>query len=209
MTTTNNHHHPPAAAPQLILTKLRHHTHQHLRLDPLRLAEDHGHQLHELLATTNGVLPDGTIETLPHIEVKLDRELPVAGSAYWNGTTWIITLNSTDTPTQRRWTLLHELKHIIDHPHRHTLYGPRHDPVATETAERAADLFAATTLMPTHAVLTQWRNHPHNTTAIAHHFNVTTGAAHYRLHQLGLTPTTPHKPPTTPYLCLHEKGRAA
>ena len=198
----------PHAAHSMLLTLLRDSSRQYSNRDVLRLAEYQASQLRHILTVTGDRFPDHVIETIPRIAVEHDPQLPVSGSAYWDGQRWILTLNSTESLARQRWAVLHEIKHIIDHPNRQHLYGSRHDPVASDLAERAADMFASSTLMPVNAMLTHWRSGHRNPDTYANAFGTTTGAARYRLHQIGLTNTYLHHPPDTPYMCVEQTGCA-
>ena len=178
---------PPASEP----------THPHLMHELRRLSEGAWHDalhLAELQAElVRSVMPwrprlsTELLERLPHIHVERSADLPVAGTARWDGECWIVELNSADSPQQQRWTLLHEIKHIIDHPRRNSIYGGRSPLEAAELAERAADFFAVAALMPERAVMVAWRLGLRHPPKLAAHFDVAEGAARLRLHQIGLT----------------------
>jgi hypothetical protein len=52
----------------------------------------------------------------------------------------VITLNGAEPYVRQRFSLMHELKHIIDHTTKHYLYGNiAQDEEAAQRAERAAD----------------------------------------------------------------------
>lgn len=173
----------------------------------LRIAEDQGHELSRLLNPSSGILPTALLERIPRIKIVTAPALPVAGSAHWDGTSWVVTLNGSQSRRRQRWTLLHELKHVVDHPYREQLYGSLGDAHAFETAERCADLFAACALMPAWAVKQAWASGNRAPSWFASHFSVTTAAAAYRLHQLQLTKT--HSTPHVPYVCIDHQGDAA
>ena len=161
------------------------------------LTERESHQIAELqaarlrrhLGIDTAVFPAEALD-LPRILVNFDPDLPGSGMAFWNGSSWVIVLNPTESKTRQRFTLLHEFKHIVDHTTKDLLYGTdsRRDAPA---AERAADYFAACVLMPKMYVKRHWGRGPRSVTAMAKRFDVSPAAMRYRLDQLGLidTPT--------------------
>ena len=116
------------------------------RREALQVAELQAARLRQHLGVDEARFPSEALD-LPRIRVEYDADLPSSGMTFWNGSTWVIVLNATGAPTRQRFSLVHELKHIVDHTTQHRLYGPdtpRNDP----PAERAADYFAACVLMP-------------------------------------------------------------
>ena len=112
-----------------------------------RIAELQANRLRRALDINDSLLSTDDITGLPHIEIRFDADLPTSGMSFWNGQTWIILLNPTEPETRQRFSLLHELHHIICHRQRGQLFGPtaaRND----YAAERMADYFAACALMP-------------------------------------------------------------
>lgn len=168
--------------------------------DALALAERQAALLRDGIGTDGPRLAHEPLAALPRLRVEVDSSLPVSASAHWDSHSWVITLNANDTLPQRRWSLIHEIKHIVDHPQRRRLYGPVGDAAAAEAAERAADHFAAAALMPAKWVLWLHRSGVTEPAALAERFQVTTGAARYRLSHLGLIgryyhrPHRPHQP---------------
>ena len=52
------------------------------------------------------------------VTVTAINELPVPGTAFWGNGHWNIHVRQQDPPETQRFSALHELKHIIDHPGR-------------------------------------------------------------------------------------------
>lgn len=152
--------------------------------EALQVAELQAARLRQHLGIDDARFPTEALD-LPRIHVEYDADLPSSGMTFWNGSTWVIVLNSTEAPTRQRFSLVHEFKHIVDHTTKHRLYGPdarRHDPAA----ERAADYFAACVLMPKLYVKRHWGQGPRTLTSMAKTFGVSPAAMKYRLDQLGL-----------------------
>ncbi len=94
---------------------------------------------------------------------------------------------------RNRWTLAHELKHILDHPFIDRLYPDLIHQDARRRAERAADYFAACLLIPRPMLKRLWGNGTQDVEALADVFAVSTQAMSYRLQQTGLAePTSRH-----------------
>lgn len=153
--------------------------------EALQVADIQAGRLRRSLGVDGPVFPTEALD-LPRLQIHYDADLPSSGMTFWNGSSWIIVLNANEAPTRRRFSLLHEFKHIVDHTTKHHLYGRharRHDPAA----ERAADYFAACVLMPKLYVKRHWGQGPRNLLALARTFEVSPAAMRYRLDQLGLT----------------------
>jgi Zn-dependent peptidase ImmA (M78 family) len=121
----------------------------------LRLAEDQADRLLELSHITAAPVPDNIIRRLPRIQVRLSS-LPTSGVTYWDGEHWIVGLNQTEPRTRRRFTLVHEYKHIVDHGRTAQLYAGDRFHSSLQQAERAADYFGGCVLMPRALVEEAW-----------------------------------------------------
>ncbi len=104
--------------------------------DARLVAEAQARLLVDLLPTQSEWLPDHLTDLIPSIAVEQIDIIPVAGTAFWGRGHWTINLRAADTPDAQRFTVLHELKHIIDHPLRR---GGR---LTIDEWEAAADHFA-------------------------------------------------------------------
>lgn len=153
-----------------------------------QIAELQANWLRRLLETHGSSIDTVSIVGLPHIDLQHDRSLPTSGMSFWNGRSWVILLNPTETTNRQRFTLLHELHHIICHSKRTHLFGAgaaQDDPAA----ERMADYFAACALMPKLYVKRLFGQGIHDPKELADHFEVSALAMSVRLDQLGLTNT--------------------
>lgn len=113
----------------------------------LRLAEAQANRLLELSHVAEAPVPDELIRRLPRIQVRLSS-LPTSGVTYWDGEHWLIGINRDEPRTRRRFTLVHEYKHIVDHGRTHRLYSGDRFHGNLQQAERAADFFGGCVLMP-------------------------------------------------------------
>lgn len=171
------------------------------RLTPsesLRIAELQANRLLELFQIAGPRVPSELITELPRIEVRSDRDLPVSGSAHWEAGRWVITLNGSEPSTRRRFSLMHEFKHVLDHTTKHHLYGDApSDSGAATRSERAADHFAACLLMPKRWLKHQWFASGQRLVPLATRLHVSTRALSVRLWHLGLAPETARCPGQT------------
>ncbi|GAB3304812.1 ImmA/IrrE family metallo-endopeptidase [Epidermidibacterium keratini] len=158
--------------------------------EALRTAELQAALLHECLDHGDGIT-EAAIANLPRIRIARET-LASVGSSHWNGREWVICLNAQDPLTRQRFTLLHELKHIIDHGNSRVLY--RGDMYRTREvqAEVAADYFAGCALVPKRELKRAWGNGLQRPEQLAEHFGVSIQAIEVRLDQTGLSRVVDH-----------------
>ena len=160
-----------------------------------RLAERQADRLLHLAGISEPQVPTELIAELPRITVRLDPQLPVSGSAQWVSGRWLISLNAGEPWTRRRFSLMHEFKHVLDHPRVDDLYA------GEAQAEHLADYFAASVLMPRRFVERLWEDGMRDLAALAFHFGVSQPAMAIRLQYLGLRQAPerhdPYHRPTT------------
>jgi hypothetical protein len=160
--------------------------------ESLRIAELQANRLLEILNVSGPLVPNEIVTELPRVEVRYENDLPVSGSAHWEHGRWIITLNASEAYVRRRFSLMHEFKHVLDHPTKRSLYGDTTDDYgAAARAERAADVFAAALLMPKRWLKGLWFTHHQNLPVVANRLQVSTRALSVRLWHLGLGVETP------------------
>lgn len=149
----------------------------------LLIAEAQAALLRACLNVGAGRFPTERLASLPRLAIE-QRELPTSGVAYWNGKRWIIAVNKLEPMVRQRFSMIHELKHLIDHGSVASLYG-----ADTETqrarAEDCADYFAGCVLMPRNQLLRRWAAGA-DVAALAAHFDVSERAIEVRLAQLGI-----------------------
>lgn len=159
--------------------------------ESLRIAELQANRLLELFQIPGPRVPNELITELPRIEVHYEADLPVSGSAHWEGARWIITLNGSESYARRRFSLMHEFKHVLDHTTKQYLYGDvTNDPDAASRSERVADHFAACLLMPKRWMKSQWFASGQKLVPLSLQVGVSTRALSIRLWYLGLAPET-------------------
>ncbi len=151
------------------------------------LAERQAHRLLAAQEVDEPATPEQAIESLPRIEVRYVRAKHFAATARWAGQRWLLLVNKNDSWVRQRFSMAHELKHIIDHPDREVLYSNARFGSSYLQAERAADYFAASLLMPK-----AWVKHwfygegIRDPRVLARKFQVSTVAMRIRIDQLGL-----------------------
>ncbi len=92
------------------------------RHEALVIAERQALMLRKLLDVTGPILHEFHLADLPRIEVLRKSPWPVSGATQWVNGRWIIVLNGAEPAVRQRFSLAHELKHIIDHPFVDLLY---------------------------------------------------------------------------------------
>jgi Zn-dependent peptidase ImmA (M78 family) len=158
--------------------------------EALNVAQLQANRLLEHFQIESPTVPEEIISELPRIKVVRDS-LPVSGSAHWNGRYWVITVNADEPYVRRRFSLMHEFKHVLDHTRRHFPYYDRSSRSHDEYSERVADYFAACVLMPKKTVIRLWCSGHQDIPALAAKLQVSVPALRYRLAYLGLTEPTP------------------
>lgn len=153
------------------------------------VAERQAHRLRRLLDLDRVPrLPTEAIEGLPRVRVHDVPGMKGSGLSGWHipSRTWQIYLNAEDDQRRRRFTLLHEYKHIIDRPFVGQLVG--YGAFSSEDqAELLCDHFASCALMPRPLVKWEWIHGTQSVPELASAFGVTPAAMRVRLSKLGLT----------------------
>lgn len=62
------------------------------------------------------LLPAILTDLIPAISIDYARDIPVAGTSFWAHGHWHIHITANHPADRQILTVLHELKHIIDHP---------------------------------------------------------------------------------------------
>lgn len=81
--------------------------------EAMQRAELQAARLLALYGIEHGPVPSEVVTEAPRIRTASNWDLPVSGSAHWDGSDWIITLNASEPVLRQRFSLLHEYKHII------------------------------------------------------------------------------------------------
>lgn len=153
-------------------------------------------QAKALLGLLSSELPidlDKLIAIFPTWRVIGDGDLPASAMTNWNSTSkcWFTVVNISEPIARQRFSVLHELKHIIDHPHQQSLRIT----LSAQNIEDACDEFAALVLMPEEFVRSAWRELP-DVEPLALACHVSPGAVRVRLGALKLLPPPKRSKPS-------------
>ncbi len=159
--------------------------------EALRIAELQANRLLEWSNVAEPGTPTDIVSGLPFLHMALRADLPVSGLTNWFKPRWLILLNADEPGVRRRFSLMHEFKHVIDHEGIDYLYPDTWHHDSNRRAELVADYFAACVLMPKMLVKRRWGEGLHDTAELAAEFGVSAVAMRYRLHQLRLIEPTP------------------
>lgn len=164
------------------------------KAEALDAAEAQAEALLRWLEVSGPPVPEDLIASLPHLQV--ERFQPDAAASrcnasaatQWSRGRWLIIINGATRIGRQRWSLAHELKHILDHPLETIVYAKD----AAELREQAADYFAGCLLVPRRWLRAAWRSGIHDASVLARRFGVTRRAIRIRLLQTGLVDAKSH-----------------
>jgi len=156
------------------------------RAESLRVAEAQANRLLRWSEANEPPVKEGIIAGLPHLQIERVKPAQALAAAEWSHGRWLIILNGSENRGRQRWSLAHELKHILDHPFVTIVYSRQDECIA----ERACDYFAACLLMPRRWLRPAWVSGDHDVRVLARRFGVTPQAVLIRLLQIGLIEPT-------------------
>lgn len=155
------------------------------------IAEQQATRLLDVLNIERPAVDVARVAELPKIEIRLQprhRMPTLAGFTQWVDGRWLIVINRDSVPGRRRFTLAHEMKHLIDHPNFRVAYKNlgrgdkrKHD----QQVELICNYFAACFLMPRAWVKRAYAQGIQDEEALAGLFKVSVEAMHNRLIYLG------------------------
>lgn len=160
---------------------------------PLRLAEGirvvelQANRLLQLYGVTEPPVPDRVVTRFPRVQVETVYPLGVSGAAAWRSGCWQIIISGGEPRTFQRFSALHEMKHVIDHPIADFAYPPIGSLDSHRRREQVADFFATAVLMPRAWVKKTWRSGIQDEVELAELFFVPYGAMANRVRSLGLS----------------------
>src|SRR2546423_7363135 len=157
-----------------------------------QIAELQAIRLLDLTGTNDAPVPETVITELPRIAVRRVGSLISSGASTWSRGCWQIRLNAGEPLTRQRFTLAHELKHVLDASHEDVIYGhlPA-GPARERHVEAVCDHFAASLLMPRSWVKQHWYRGTQDLSALAWHFEGSQQAMLIRLQAPGLVDPLP------------------
>jgi hypothetical protein len=144
-------------------------------------------------------LPTEALRDLPFVTVTYRVGFPTSGMATRTDLGWVIVIRSDEPDVRQRFSLAHEIKHLVDSPLMHHKTGPLAGGLypsqpgrpAHDRVERVCDAFAAALLMPKTMVRRDWTTGMQSIPDLARRYGVSRPAMEYRLKSLGLLPPTP------------------
>jgi Zn-dependent peptidase ImmA (M78 family) len=137
-------------------------------------------------------VPEGVVTELDGISIYLLEQMPVKGLlgvSRPNSYGGDILIDSNLPRPERRVTLMHELKHIIDGGH---TAKARHADSQTGSEGLCTD-FALSVLIPASWLRADWQAGQRNVSALAERYQVPVQDMAHRLRGLGLSPGAPHR----------------
>lgn len=155
------------------------------------IAERQAGRLRVLLEVTGYELDSAAIENLPRIEVRRHSPWPTSGASQWIDGRWVIVLNASEPTVRQRFSLAHELKHILDHRFYTIIYRSLDPSHRHQQIEGICDYFAGCLLMPRPLIKRAWTTRTQRIDRLARLFDVSAPAMATRLAQIGLTRPTP------------------
>lgn len=153
----------------------------------MTLAEIQAARFRRLLGITSPALPESAIADLPRVEVARLPLLPVSGATAWSKGRWQVLLRSTEPATRQRFSLAHELKHIVDHRFFPLTFSGIRERDRAQAAERICDYFAGCLLVPRRELKHAYCTGTQTPSELAQLFQVSPVAIETRLSQIGLS----------------------
>lgn len=165
------------------------------QFEAYRIAELQANRLLEAAGVDQPGTPDELVAGQPFLRVTLRNDLPISGLTNWYKPHWHIVLNASEPAVRRRFSLMHEYKHLLDHGLSERAYPATVWQTAEERTELVCDYFAASLLMPRRLVKRRFFQGLNDASDLAVEFGVSPQAMRYRLEQLRLVEPRPR--------CLH------
>lgn len=167
------------------LQKLVPRRHLH-RTEALAVAEKQAQKLRSALGVDTAAITTDQLRSIPGVLIEEVSRLKVSGATRQVGDLWIVLVNADEAPVRRRFTIAHEIKHILDdqaasHLRQNGTAGP------DWLTERVCDYFAACLLMPRPQIKRAYTTVSQDETTLAKMFDVSLDALRIRLQQIGLT----------------------
>jgi len=155
------------------------------------LAEHQAMRLLDELRLRQPAVPEVLLAELPLLNVGRQSSFKVSGLTTHTPNGWVILLRRDEPKVRQRFSLAHELKHILDDPFVRRLYPALGHNSAYTRAERICDYFAGCLLMPKRWLLSDWRQGRRSVERLSARYHVSRAAMRVRLDQLGLSEPTP------------------
>lgn len=156
------------------------------RAEAMTTAERQAQRLLELMNVRRAPFPEDLIINLPRFDVVRAIPFPASAASHWTRNRWHIVLNGAESLARQRFSLAHELKHVLDHPFVAVLHGGIDHAERAAWEEHVCDYFAGCLLMPRAWLKRAWDHGLRDPIALADLFEVTIEDMSTRLRQIGL-----------------------
>lgn len=164
------------------------------------VAERQANRLRGELEVLGPIITEEHLASLAWLTITRREGFPTSGMATKTEFGWIIVLNADEAIVRQRFSLAHEIKHILDDgliDFAGGLYPATRGYSAEERTERVCDRFAAALLMPKVLLRADWSDGLQDIARLAKRYHVSRAAMSVRLSQLGLIEPTPRCLPPT------------
>lgn len=133
------------------------------------------------------------VSLLPRVELRHFPDLPTSGRTQWSGSRWVILVATDEAKVRQRFSVAHELAHVVFHPTATTSFPAYGDVSADARLEAACEYFAACLLMPRPWMKrAYYDNGLQDLPSLARFFNVSWPAMRIRMEQLGFISAIEH-----------------
>jgi Zn-dependent peptidase ImmA (M78 family) len=161
-------------------------------IEAVVIAELQATKFLELTGTTAPPVSEKLITELPRLQVERTLVGLGSGATQWSRGRWLMLINSTEIRTRQRYTIAHELKHIVDSPFARLIYPETSEMrLRYNRIEAYCDHFAACLLMPRPWIKAAWADGQQSERDLATRFDVSRQAMALRLRLLGLIDARP------------------
>jgi Zn-dependent peptidase ImmA (M78 family) len=156
------------------------------------VAERQAARLLELMQVAEPPVPMFVVSSLAGITVDRRADWPTSGMAVAHDGNWRIVLCADEPRQRQRYSLAHELKHVLDAPFDDQLYGHLSPTKRKQRAEMLCNHFAACLMMPRAWFKRDFCHGYQTPTKLARRYYMSQEAATRRLAELGLAPVRDH-----------------
>jgi len=158
------------------------------------VAERQANRLRSELGVLGPAITEADLAGLSWLTITRREGFPTSGMATKTDYGWIIVLNAAEAMVRQRFSLAHEIKHVLDDgliDIAGGLYPATRGYGAEERTERVCDRFAAALLMPKVLLRADWADGLQDIAKLSRRYHVSRAAMGIRLRQLGLIEPTP------------------
>jgi Zn-dependent peptidase ImmA (M78 family) len=132
-------------------------------------------------------VPSTIVTELPFVTVATRMPMASSGATKWIKPQWVVLLNGLEPVPRQKFSLGHELYHVIMHPYAAQFFVQPMTAADRRLIESLCDYFAGCLWMPRKYVKRDFARGMQDYVDLARHYAVSPQAMHVRLLQLGLT----------------------